>query len=105
MSLTLRRLALALGVLFCFQIPSALAQEDDGVTEAERAVLLPIAKLRETADDELKEKKYEAAIAKYKEASERLDKSQVRDQLKKDIGQIIHYNWACGLSLTGKKDE
>lgn len=108
MSVILRRLALALGLIATFSAAAAAQGVPEGsgdLTKEEIDILKPIDELGEKAFKELEAKTYEPALAHYKEAAEQLEKAKVRPELKKVRSQLIHYNTACGLSLTGKKDE
>jgi len=86
------------------------AQEENreitGVTGEERAQLNPITAIKDAADvDLVKYKKFDSAIAKYKDALAKLEPAKVRDAQKKEVSRGIHYNLACALSHAGKKDE
>jgi hypothetical protein len=108
MPVTLRRLALALGLIATFSAAAAAQGVPEGsgdMTKEEIEILKPIDELGDKALKELEAKSYEPALAHYKEAAAALEGAKVRDELKKPRSQLIHYNTACGLSLTGKKDE
>jgi tetratricopeptide (TPR) repeat protein/predicted Ser/Thr protein kinase len=78
---------------------------DAAADEADRTVIPAIQSLCETADGELRAKSYESALASYEDASRRLEKSAAHEEFKRQVGQVLHYNWACCLSRVGKKDD
>jgi thiol-disulfide isomerase/thioredoxin len=110
---TLRRLLplAALGLGLMLGSPTRVhAQDDDeeGGQQMDEKTREEVQKFEQRLNDAVKEleaKDYDNALKHYEKLFARLEKSTLDKKYKDQIEQLARYNYACGLSLTNKKEE
>ena len=82
-------------------VPSLRAQEE----EPDKDEIEKIAPIFQEAMQAAQAKEYDKAIAAFDKFFPKLEKAQLPAKMKKSVESGARYNYACALSLTGKKPE